>query len=323
MGGQGSTFDRWTRDSLKQIETASRIDVISGVNPSGAALSTLANAASGDVPIFTGVTTVSYLNFSTFSQTLPPLTTAAAWRTALGAAASPGSGTFLVSTNNLNDVASAATSRTNLGLGSAATHAATDFLETANNLSDLANAATARTNLGVAYGLQSIWVSAGAMLALPGLGTPPTGPNLTVTPTHTLPISGWDFAPGVAGYVGFDLLLPKSWDQGNISMLFWMYQIGAGAGNVVWQAQGSCLTSGATADVAVSGAATNIIAGGAAGSVYKGTDSSFALGGTPAADCVVPIYVLRNGSAGTDTLNATVRLLGARITYNTNANNDT
>lgn len=36
--------------------------------------------------------------------------------------------TFLMKANNLSDVASASTSRTNLGLGTAATHAATDFL---------------------------------------------------------------------------------------------------------------------------------------------------------------------------------------------------
>jgi hypothetical protein len=55
----------------------------------------------------------------------------------------------LVKANNLSDVASVATSRTNLGLGTAATHPSTDFLLAANNLSDV-TAATARTNLSAA-----------------------------------------------------------------------------------------------------------------------------------------------------------------------------
>ena len=55
----------------------------------------------------------------------------------------------LVAANNLSDVSSAATSRTNLGLGTAALQASSYFNQTANNLSDVANAATARTNLGL------------------------------------------------------------------------------------------------------------------------------------------------------------------------------
>lgn len=72
-----------------------------------------------------------------------------------------GAGAMAQKANNLSDLASAATARTNLGLGTAATHADTDFataaqgakadtaLQAANNLSDVAVAATARTNLGL------------------------------------------------------------------------------------------------------------------------------------------------------------------------------
>lgn len=57
------------------------------------------------------------------------------------------SGALLIA-NNLSDLASATTARTNLGLGTAAVAASSSFLQVSSNLSDLANAGTARTNLG-------------------------------------------------------------------------------------------------------------------------------------------------------------------------------
>jgi hypothetical protein len=67
----------------------------------------------------------------------------------IGGGGGGGGGIFLIRANNLSDLTSAATARTNLGLGSAAVQPAASFLQTANNLSDLTSTATARTNLGL------------------------------------------------------------------------------------------------------------------------------------------------------------------------------
>lgn len=56
---------------------------------------------------------------------------------------------LLVKANNLSDLASASTARTNLGLGTMATATATDYLTKAGNLTGLADLPTARTNLGL------------------------------------------------------------------------------------------------------------------------------------------------------------------------------
>lgn len=56
---------------------------------------------------------------------------------------------LLVKADNLSDLASASTARTNLGLGTMATATATDYLTKAGNLTGLADLPTARTNLGL------------------------------------------------------------------------------------------------------------------------------------------------------------------------------
>lgn len=61
----------------------------------------------------------------------------------------PAAGGGLLAANNLSDVASASTSRTNLGLGTAAVQNVGAFAQVANNLSDLAAVATARVNLNI------------------------------------------------------------------------------------------------------------------------------------------------------------------------------
>jgi hypothetical protein len=59
-------------------------------------------------------------------------------------------GKAIMRQDNLVDIPSPGSARSNLGLGSLATHPSTDFLATSNNLSDLTDQAAARANLGLA-----------------------------------------------------------------------------------------------------------------------------------------------------------------------------
>lgn len=72
--------------------------------------------------------------------------------------------TYAYRSNNLSDLASASTARTNLGV--TATGADTTYAYRANNLSDLANASTARTNLGLGtMATQNVGISTTVNLA--------------------------------------------------------------------------------------------------------------------------------------------------------------
>jgi len=98
--------------------------------------------------------TAAHQNVSAFlqpSNNLSDVGSASTSRTnlGLGTAATQNVSAFLQPSNNLSDVLSASTSRTNLGLGTAATQNVSAFLQPSNNLSDVSSVSTSRTNLGL------------------------------------------------------------------------------------------------------------------------------------------------------------------------------
>lgn len=117
-------------------------------------------------------------------------------RGAQGPQGTAGAGTGdMLGANNLSDVSSASTSRTNLGLGTAAVQANSFFCQTANNLSDVANAATTFGNIkqtGTSSATGALQLATNAQ-AITGTNT-----SLAVTPA------------GVAAYVGAQAAITPS-----------------------------------------------------------------------------------------------------------------
>lgn len=112
--------------------------------------------SSGDLLQWNGSAWVPYTQpilptYLVAANNLNDLTSASSARSnlGLGSAAQQSVAYFLIAGNDLSDLSDAPTARTNLGLGSAATEAASTFLQASNNLSDLNSAILARSNLGL------------------------------------------------------------------------------------------------------------------------------------------------------------------------------
>lgn len=122
--------------------------------------------------------------------------------------------------------------------------------------------------------------------------------------------------------VYFPVAFEKSWNEGTITVQIYWQQGAAGAGNVVFSV-GASAFSNDDAYSSPTGSVTVTDAGGTQSDIYV-TDISGAvtISGSPAAGDLCQFIVSRLGSDGSDTLGATINLIGVKIIYTTDAGTD-
>ena len=135
-------------------------------------------------------------------------------------------------------------------------------------------------------------------------------------------ISTLDFNQSVVQECQFTVSMPKSWNQGTVSVeLVWSHA--AGTGNVVWGISAVCF--GDTDAIGVNfGTEIQITDnGGTANMQYVTADSgAITIANTPASKDLVYFKIRRIANSGTDTLNVDSRLHGMRLYYTSNAYTD-
>lgn len=169
-------------------------------------------------------------------------------------------------------------------------------------------------------GKHTMWVQAASMIGkITGgadFSTAEVGTSQVVVPTY-------DFDPAVNQSVQFQIGMPKSWDEGTISVQFYWTQSTAGTGNVVWTARALALSDTNSINGTWGSAVSVTDAGGTINVQYISSESSaITVGNTPAEGDMVVIEISRNATSGTDTLGVDSKLIGVKVFYTINAPND-
>ncbi len=170
-------------------------------------------------------------------------------------------------------------------------------------------------------GKHTIWVPALAMF-----GSDTNGAELeTVETTATRPdLKVLDFDPGTREHAQFSVAFPKSWNLGTVTFKPFWSPGNTNTSNCIWALQGVAVSDNDTADVAYGTAQTSTDAGiGTIEDVQVGPESAaITIGGSPADADLCFFQVYRDAASGSDGFTGDARLLGIKLFFTTDAEND-
>jgi len=227
--------------------------------------------------------------------------------------------------NNLSDVASASTSRTNLGLGTAAV---LNVGTSANNIVQLDGSAkipavdgTQVTGINL-QGKHSIFIPASAMR--------PTVSNGCASITDAETTSGrpdmqvLDFDASADEHAQFQIAMPKSWNEGTITFQVYWTSTATDTDGVSWALQGVACSDSDSIDVSYGTAVVvddqNLSA--AEDLCVSAESGAVTIAGSPAAGDMSFFRIFRDVSDSNDTAAEDARLIGVTIFLTTDSGND-
>jgi len=202
-----------------------------------------------------------------------------------------------------------------------------EFVSTASNVVTCVNYTRATGKALVAshtatVGIATMWIPAIAMVSPTTNGAEAAAVETTATRPEMKVL---DFDHTTREHAQFSVAMPKSWNEGTVTAKFYWTHATAVATDVMWGIQGVVVSDNDTIDVAYGTAVTvtDTFHNAAEDLAVTSATSAMTLGGTPAEDDLAYFQVYRDAAAGGDTTNSTdARLLGVKILFTTDAEND-
>jgi hypothetical protein len=133
-----------------------------------------------------------------------------------------------------------------------------------------------------------------------------------------------DFDATADEHAQFNILFPKSWDEGTVTFRAVWTSTAVDTDGVTWGLQGVAVGDGDTIDVAYGTPVTvDDLNQSTAEDLYVSPESTaITIAGTPAIDQLCYFRVFRDVSDANDTATEDARLLGIRLIFTTDAEND-
>jgi hypothetical protein len=186
--------------------------------------------------------------------------------------------------------------------------------DTVQGVIDLVHGATA--------GISTIWVPAIAMVSPTTNGAAAESVETTAVKPEMKVL---DFHQSTINYAQFSIAMPKSWNEGTVTAKFYWTHATAVATDVMWAIQGVCVSDNDTIDATFGTAVvvTDTFHNAAEDLAISPVTADITLGGSPAEDDLAYFQVYRAATTAGDTTNSTnARLIGVKLFFTTNAEND-